>query len=221
MDYIKYFIPADSTEQEILLALLSAFPFDSFEEGEKGLSAFIPKKEHDKLLEENLSNLLNERGLSAGVSEIAYKNWNAIWEAGFDPILVEGKCLVRAKFHDPDPKIPMEIVIQPEMAFGTGHHSTTYLMMKAMFELDFKGKSVLDYGCGTGILSILASKLGANKVMAIDNDGLAYDNTLAQLALNGIENVTTKQATLEETEVNSYDIILANITWDTSIFKND
>lgn len=211
MDYLKYFIPASAAEQEILLALLSEFSFDTFEEGEEGLSAFMPLAAKDADQQAKIEQMLSDRGLNSQIETIAHKNWNAIWEAGFEPIRIPGVCLVRAKFHEPEAEFPLEIIIQPEMAFGTGHHATTYLMMKRMADLSFSGKNVLDFGCGTGILAILASKLGANKVVANDNDPLAVDNTIQQLQLNGIVNVSTHLATLDELERGTFDIILANI----------
>ncbi|NNE30511.1 MAG: 50S ribosomal protein L11 methyltransferase, partial [Saprospiraceae bacterium] len=143
--------------------------------------------------------------------EIPHENWNAKWESEFEPIVIPGKCIVRAPFHTASPNLPLEIIIQPKMAFGTGHHATTYLMMERMFELDFKGKTVLDYGCGTGILSILASKLGAIEVFAVDNDPLAVENCLEQLALNNVLNAKVIQNDTPELDNQKFSCILANI----------
>ena len=162
-------------------------------------------------IKEKLDKIVQSLALKAIETKVPYQNWNKSWEESFRPITIPGKCCVRARFHPPQPEFPMEIVIQPQMAFGTGHHATTYLMMDRMFDLDFKGKKVLDYGCGTGILAILASKLGALSIDAIDIDPLSYENTIENLRENQISNTNCYEGTLDMLAENQYDIILANI----------
>jgi len=211
MNYYKYSIKADAATQEIVLALLGELPFDSFVESTDEISAFVPESEWSTDFDSKAIDILAKIGLKRSLEPIPHQNWNAKWEANFEPITIPGKCLVRASFHPAQPKYPYEILIQPQMAFGTGHHATTYLVMDRMFEAPIKGKKVLDYGCGTGILAILASKLGANTIDAIDNDPLSTENTAENLATNEITNVNCYLGTIEKLKGQEYDVILANI----------
>src|SRR5690606_36306635 len=145
--------------------------FDTFEVQPDGFSGYIATEQLN--LEAVESLLIHQPpGFDVRylVNENAPRNWNAEWERNFDPVVIDDRCYVRATFHEPDPSYPYEIVIDPKMAFGTGHHQTTSLMMHYMLETKFEGKRVLDMGCGTGILAILAAKLGATAILAIDND---------------------------------------------------
>jgi len=211
MDYYKYSIKADSPTQEIVLALLSELPFDSFLESSEQIEGFIPHKDWSDGINHKVSEILQGLGLQHELELIPHQNWNAKWEAEFEPITIPGKCVVRALFHPPQPEFPYEILIQPQMAFGTGHHATTYLVMNSMFSIDFDSKKVLDYGCGTGILAILASKLGAYTIDAIDNDPLSTENTADNLITNEIANVNCFLGTIEKLVEKEYDVILANI----------
>jgi ribosomal protein L11 methyltransferase len=139
------------------------------------------------------------------------KNWNEEWEKNYSPVLIAGKCFVRAPFHEPMPGIPHEIVIEPKMAFGTAHHETTQLMVEWLLEQDVEKKTVLDMGCGTGILAILANKLGASYVIGIDNDEWAWRNALENFSLNGVENGEALLGDAGKVEMGRYDLILANI----------
>lgn len=145
------------------------------------------------------------------VKEIADQNWNAEWEKNFEPILVDDKCAVRAPFHNPVTGFAMEIVIEPKMSFGTGHHATTWLMMRALFDLDLKGKKLLDMGSGTGVLAILAEKLGAASCDAIDIDEWAYENALENMQRNGCRRVHCALGGADLLGEKKYDVILANI----------
>jgi ribosomal protein L11 methyltransferase len=145
------------------------------------------------------------------VNVIEQKNWNEVWESNFEPIQIRDKVYVRATFHQPKPDFPLEIVIDPKMAFGTGHHETTSMMMDLMLDADFWAKEVLDMGCGTGILAILASKLGAKDVTAIDYDPVCYDSTIENSALNDINNIKAIYGSKEAIPNVQFDIILANI----------
>src|SRR5690606_5098008 len=137
------------------------------------------------------------------------QNWNKLWESNFQPITIDDICYVRATFHEPRPTVPYEIVIDPKMSFGTGHHQTTSMMLSYILEDDFEGKDVLDMGCGTGILAILASKRGAKHVLAVDYDEICVDSVEENKSLNGVSSITTALGSEECIEGKSFDIILA------------
>lgn len=218
MDYTEVnfaIVPFSQEQAEIITALIAEIGFDSFTQNDEELNAYIPSKDFDKeALDQIMGNLLFDSKISYTVTEIKDQNWNQEWEKNFNPIAVENHCFVRAPFHAPRPEYKMEIIIEPKMAFGTGHHVTTWLMLNELFSLDLKNKTVLDMGCGTGILAIAAEKLGAKKVVAIDNDGWAYENTIENTSTNGcskIEPVLGDATTLQTTFTTHFDIILANI----------
>ena len=198
--------------REILIAELSQLPYESFLETENGLKAYIREADFD------IASLQELNVLTFGKSQIDYvtriipeENWNAKWEADFDPILVDGLCLVRAPFHETQ-DVAYEIVIMPKMSFGTGHHETTFLMIRQMLQLDLIGKNVLDMGCGTGVLAILACKMGAKKVRAIDIDEWSYTNSFENAKSNDCNGIEIEQGDVELLKgPESYDIILANI----------
>ena len=159
--YKSYTIQSNS---EILLGLLTAYPFESFEEHDGYMIAYIPEDECDQITYDEIHNTIQRFEIEYEVKTIEPQNWNALWEASFEPVVVDDFCVVRADFHDKPENIQYDIVINPKMAFGTGHHETTYMMMSAMKDLDFVDKTVFDYGCGTGILAILASKMGCKSI---------------------------------------------------------
>lgn len=198
--------------RDILTAELAELGFDTFEETENGFKAFIPAAS----FQENAIRLLLEQyadqfTFEYQIGEIEQQNWNAVWESNFEPLEIAGKIHVRATFHEAKPDFPYEIVIDPKMAFGTGHHQTTSLVMAMMLEEDFKAKKVLDMGCGTGILAILAEKLGASELDAIDYDPLCYESTLENTALNHCHHIQALCGSKEVIPDRLYDIILANI----------
>src|SRR5690606_25029937 len=149
--------------------------------------------------------------MSYTVTTIQPQNWNALWESNFQPIFIKDKVCVRATFHEPHPDYPLEILIDPKMAFGTGHHQTTSLMMEYILEEDFDGKSVLDIGCGTGIWGILASKLLAASVVAIDNDPVCVESSKENRQLNNISNMEVFEGSFDAIPNNKFEVILANI----------
>ena len=186
--------------------------FDTFEEVDFGFKAYIPAVDFDKEdLDDQLELLHQVLTFSYEVNLIPHKNWNAVWESNFQPIQIKDQIWVRATFHEPRPDFPFEIVIDPKMAFGTGHHQTTSMMMDFMLDTVFTGKKVLDMGCGTGILAILASKKGATAITAIDNDPICCESTKENAVLNGIENITVFCGSKEVIPNETFDIILANI----------
>ncbi|MFK8007274.1 MAG: 50S ribosomal protein L11 methyltransferase [Saprospiraceae bacterium] len=211
MDYLKFEFQTNPENNEMLIALLGELPFESFEENDQGLNAYIQVKNETPEVDERVLELKDLFEFSHQKIVIKYQNWNAVWESNFDTIVVRDFCGIRADFHKPLTEVKHEIVINPKMAFGTGHHETTWMMMSIMESLDFIGKNVFDYGCGTGILAILASQLGAKKIDAIDIELPSYENTLENARINNIENIKSIHGTLEKVDDQMYDIILANI----------
>jgi ribosomal protein L11 methyltransferase len=207
---------------DLLIAELGEIGFESFEENLKGFKAFIPVEEFDadKLNAITIPEAEGEEvKFTFSVETINSRNWNQEWESNFEPVDVKGECYIRAPFHEEKPDYKYQIVIEPKMSFGTGHHETTTLMVEWMLETEFAGKSVLDMGCGTGILAILASIKGANPVLAIDNFPYAYENTLENIEKNGTTNVRAELGDALLLGEEKFDIILANIT--KNVLKED
>ena len=200
--------------REIAIAWLDGLGFSMFEDSEQGLVAFAKQSDlQEEGIQEVLTSLAEIAVVSVDKSWIKSENWNAQWEADFEPIDVVGKILMRAPFHAP-PQTGLDIIIQPEMSFGTGHHPTTWQMMYGLLDLNLAGKSVLDVGCGTGVLAIAAKKMGASEVVAFDVDEWSHQNTLANLERNSLINqITTFQGSIKDLpkRFNSFDVILANI----------
>ncbi len=224
MDYTKVSFSIKHNSQEnrdITSALLSQFEYDTFEETEIGIDAFIKKEVFNKeAIETVLTILKNSFEISYSTEEIKHKNWNEVWESNFNPIFINEDCVIRANFHKINPLPAIDIVINPEMAFGTGHHQTTFLAAQELFEMKIKNKYILDMGCGTGILSIIASILGAKEIIAIDNDIDAVNSTKKNLKLNNIKN--TKAILGDAGQLKKYtnfDLIIANIN--RNILLND
>jgi len=197
---------------EILSAQLSEIDFESFVETDEGLLAYIPEEKFD---EKNLKDLqlLNsdEFRISYNSKIIKNQNWNKVWESNFKPIIIAERCGVRASFHPEFKNIEHEIIINPQMSFGTAHHETTAMMIELMLDMKFKGKSVLDFGCGTSVLSILAAKLGAENITAVDNDEWAYENSLENIKLNNLENINVFYGDSQIIKNKKFNIIIANI----------
>ena len=195
---------------EILMAELIEIGFDSFTEEHDGILAYIQKDlfNENELLEIHL--LKNEEvKISYDFQEMPNINWNEEWEKNFEPIYVDDKVLIRAEFHTPNLELH-EIIIQPKMSFGTGHHPTTHLMIQQMLEMDFENKTVLDMGCGTSVLAIFAKQKGAGKVVAIDIDEWSVENSKENAERNNVE-LQISQGTAENLGKEKFDIILANI----------
>ncbi|MCB0584283.1 MAG: 50S ribosomal protein L11 methyltransferase, partial [Phaeodactylibacter sp.] len=195
MDYYCYDIKAPDALKEIALAFLSELPFDSFEEAEDGLCAYLRMDQHSDWVESELSGIADRLSLSYERRLIPSRNWNKLWESNFSPIRVGDFCGVRADFHEPMERVEYEIVISPRMAFGTGHHATTYMMIERMAGEDFHALKVLDYGCGTGILAILADKMGAAHIDAVDIEKAAYENTLDNARANDCGHISAFHGT--------------------------
>lgn len=199
-------------QNDFLIAFFSEIGFDSFEEiSENHLTGYI----EDLLFSETaicdiLENLETFQLITYNFESLENKNWNEIWEKSFEPILVDDLCAVRAPFHPPFSTI-YEIVIEPRMAFGTGHHATTEMMISIMLKLDFAGKKVLDFGCGTAILAILSDKMGASKVFANDIEEPAEENSVSNAKLNNCNKIEVKLGGIEVVPDDDYEIILANV----------
>ena len=214
MNYIELSVTVTPKEtgSDVLIAELSEIGFDSFVDSDKGFSAYIPE---DLFLKEQLVELFSKY---ANTFEIEYneknipqQNWNKEWESNFEPIDVVGQCYIRAPFHEPKPGYKYDIIIEPKMSFGTGHHQTTQLMMQKLLTLDIKNRSLLDMGCGTGILAIAASKMGADTITAVDIDEWSYTNSIENLQKNNIENVRMQKGGAELVSGKTFFTILANI----------
>ena len=196
---------------EILIAELGYAGFESFVETEFGVTAYIQKEDWKSNILEDI-NILNsdEFKITYEYNEIEQTNWNEEWEKNFNPIIVDDICTVRAPFHK-KPKTDYDIVIEPKMSFGTGHHETTHMMIQYILKNDFKGKSVLDMGCGTGVLAIIADKKGAKVIDAVDYDNWCYLNSLENVARNNSKNINVIEGDASVLEGKKYDVIIANI----------
>lgn len=213
--------PANSVVNEILTALTAEIGCDSFDESETGMNAYIPEADFDQVaLDAILASATFEEKVSYEINTIAEKNWNEEWEKNyFQPINVDNKCVIHSTFHTDYPEVEYEIIIDPKMAFGTGHHATTSQMVSAILEMDLKEKSVLDMGCGTGVLAMLAAMKGADPILAIDIDPWSYDNTLENMGINNITNIEVKCGDASLLSQGTFDVILANIN--RNILLND
>lgn len=214
MTYFELSLTVAPEFSEILVAELAQIGFESFTEEPDGLKAYIREDEfNEPLLTELLIRYEELTPLAYALERIEPRNWNAEWEQSYEPIDVVGRCLVRASFHPAaGQEFEVEIVINPKMSFGTGHHETTALMLEHQLDLDQVDKTVLDVGCGTGILAIMAAKRGAARVRAFDIEEWAAENGLENVQLNGVaDRVTVRQGTLQTEPEAAYDVVLANI----------
>lgn len=210
-NYISCDIQVSSDLMDILVAEMGDLGFEGFIENENGFEAYLPAADFK---EQDLIALLENYNLPSAALQIkvvAPQNWNADWERNFEPVCIDTTLRIRAPFHAPDPAFPLELLIQPKTSFGTGHHETTYTIMRLMLEMEMQGKTVFDYGSGTGILAILAMKLGAQEVFANDIDLWAAENIYENMALNAVDGISFLQGDLSVAPAGPYDIILANI----------
>jgi ribosomal protein L11 methyltransferase len=214
MQYCQFLFEAIAEDQkDILVALLSAAGFEGFEEEGDSLKAFIKAADLDQ---QAFDLIMQERNITYSQSFIQEKNWNEIWEAGFspveilDPVTLLPFAIVRAGFHAPETRLIHELIVTPKMSFGTGHHATTYLVMERMSQLFFEDRSVIDFGTGTGVLAILAEKMGAAKVLAIDNDDWSINNAKENIRANGCSRISLEKAETIPAPAKA-EIVLANI----------
>lgn len=211
MDYYKYKILCKAEVSEILIAFLGELPFDTFQEAENGLDAFVPDKLHSENIYKAVEELSQQFDFQFEKEFIKAQNWNKVWESNFQPIIVDDFCGIRANFHEPINQVKHEIVLDPKMAFGTGHHETTHMMIQQMESLDFKDKKVFDYGCGTGILAILAAKLGAKDITAVDIELASFENTIENAEINNVTSINCIHGDLSDIKESGFEVILANI----------
>lgn len=199
--------------REVLVAELAELGFDSFVETETGVQAYIPSSEFsENLLKALMTSNMEDQKIAWTIVEMLDQNWNAEWEKNFEPIIVEDKCLIRAPFHNDLPAYELEIVIEPKMSFGTGHHATTYLIVAELMDMNIHGRSVLDMGSGTGVLAIAAEKRGAAACDAIDIDEWAFENATENIERNQCKSIHCLLGGAEVIPSGKfYDIILANI----------
>lgn len=208
MNYLQIeFETLNEVESEMLVALLADAGFESFEEKDNSLLAFIKEAGFE---EDSLEEILKIIPVNYAITVMPQQNWNAQWESSFEPIVVNDFVAIRAAFHQPVAAVKHEIIITPKMSFGTGHHATTYMMIEQMEALDFAGKKVVDFGTGTAVLAILAEKMGAASIYAIDYDEWSIENSIENAAANNCTRIKLVKA---ETiaPMDTYDIILANI----------
>jgi ribosomal protein L11 methyltransferase len=205
--FIKIEIETTSPdESEILIADLADIKFYAFEQEENSLFAYVKEEDFD---EEKLNEVLPAKTFFTK-NIIDDKNWNQQWESELQPVIIKDFAAIRASFHEPVKNIKHELIITPKMSFGTGHHDTTFLMIEMMEAINFQQKSVIDFGTGTGVLAILAEKLGASKILAIDNDDWSINNTLENVEANECSHILVEKGdTLKG--IPAVDIILANI----------
>jgi ribosomal protein L11 methyltransferase len=211
--YSRLQVICDPEFSELLMAEIGEIGFESFLETDKGFEAYVELENYDK---EQLQAIKDKYSKHTTIvfyqDRIQKQNWNEEWEKSYQPIIVDGKCLIRADFHKIEDKYPYELIITPKMSFGTGHHQTTYLMVKNQMAIDHRNKKVMDAGCGTAILSVMASKLGAREVEAFDIDEWSVSNGKENIEVNGCTNIRHQQGKLSELSFEGkFDIILANI----------
>lgn len=230
MEYIELDCKVEPAGEntEILIARLSDIGFSMFEESATGVKAYIESGLFSQAALEQMTAFPPDHQVKVEykVSKMPDVNWNELWESNFQPVVIGKDIYVRAEYHQPDPSFKYELVIQPRMAFGTGHHATTSLVMESMLGLDFHEKNVLDMGCGTGILAILASKMGAKHLVAIDIDENATENTVVNCKRNDIKNVKVVTGGAEASGKEKFDFVLANINRniileDLPLYKNN
>jgi ribosomal protein L11 methyltransferase len=225
MNYYKINLklkPPTEIHRDVLSALLVNIGFESFVETDNGLDAFIPEKDYSaKAIAGILENFpLSDVQIQYSVEFIKSEDWNEAWEKHFfQPIIIDNRVIIHSSFHQDIPQLPYDIVIDPKMAFGTGHHVTTLLMVSYLLELDLNNQALLDMGCGTAVLAILAKMQGAHPVTAIDNDKWAYENALENIRLNNTLSIRVLLGDANLLENDNYDIIFANIN--RNILLND
>jgi ribosomal protein L11 methyltransferase len=215
MNYLEYSFnkPDIDLKQEVFIALLNEEGYEGFLESDDYLKVYLPENQKDEIRLNEILNLISNANHQPPYTcmLIPEKNWNEQWESDFQAIEIGTDVRIRASFHVIDKRFNYDLLIDPKMSFGTGHHSTTRLMIRAMLGHDFRALRVLDMGCGTGVLGILASKMGASSVLAIDIDEWSYHNSLENVKNNHCRNIEVCLGDIDQAQKERYDIILANI----------
>ena len=213
MDFLTVNITCGELQRDLLIAELDVLGFSAIQELPEGLTASLEGQTFDEAaLKKAISRYETMGPIGYSVEKVAKTNWNEAWEKNFDPVIVDDRVLVRAPFHDIKGDFDHEILIMPKMSFGTGHHATTAQMLSLQLEVDFQDRSVLDVGTGTGVLAIMALKLGASYVEATDIDDWCIENSLDNLSLNGFGGIRVKQGEIQKLSFDrTFDIVIANI----------
>ena len=229
MDYIEFTLNLlPETDPEVVMAILSEAGFESFDDNDGPLRGYIPETLFDPAGVLPVLDEMVEKGwILYRYETVQSQNWNAVWESNYNPVMIDGQCRVRAPFHPPDKEFRYDLLIEPKMSFGTAHHETTELMISMLLqeEATLKGQRVLDMGCGTGVLAILADKMGAGACVAIDNDDWAFENALDNKEKNKAASVTILRGDAGNIPEPAYDLIMANINRnvllrDLSVYNN-
>ena len=212
-EYFALTFDTGGFDTEICMAMLGQWPFESFHEEGNTITGYILKHDITRELTESIDEMKGRYFHDYDMHLVPHQNWNAVWESSFNPVAVDSYCYIRAAFHPGQSEgFKHEVLIAPKMAFGTGHHATTYMMIQAMSGIDFRGKEVLDFGCGTGILSVVAAKEGAKHILGVDIQPEARENSIEHAMLNHVETVCEfAEAGLEYAVGRTFDVILANI----------
>ena len=212
MYHTRLQVSCDHEYAEILMAEIAETGFETFLETEKGFEAYVEMEKFEMDQLEFIKQKYAGQILEFHQDRIEKQNWNEQWEKSYEPVVVEGKCIIRADFHNITERYPYELIITPKMSFGTGHHQTTYLMIKNQMDIEHRNKRVMDAGCGTAILSVMASKLGAREIQAFDIDEWSVSNGRENIEVNECRNIFQYQGKLEDLNIEGlFDIILANI----------
>lgn len=214
IDYIEVEVQVNPKQPgtDLLITLLAENGFESFAETPTGFQAWIPREQ----FHEDLLLAVNQLDAELGVASCSWKivpgqNWNAEWESSYQSVRIDNRLLIRAPFHEPDPSVGIELIIQPQQSFGTGHHPTTLLIAEKLLTLPLSARYIMDLGCGTGVLAILAHRLGAGKVEGVDIEGPAVENSIENARNNNAESIVFTQGTADVLQGKAYDVILANI----------
>lgn len=213
MDYIEVKITGlKDFDPDIVVAFLSELEFESFSDNDEGLLAFCRSDLfNEPKVTSYLGQLHEATGAEYSVRAIPPENWNARWEQEYQPVVINELCRIRAPFHAPANEFLFDIIIEPKMSFGTAHHETTSMMLELLLKEEFEGTTVLDMGCGTGVLAILAALKQADRVVAVDTDEWAFQNTQENISRNGVPQITAIHGNIESVPGESYDFIFANI----------
>lgn len=212
-EYFSLTFDTKGYDNEILMAMLGVYPLESFHEDGNTLIAYILKHDITRDLLEAVQDAEGKWFETFRMDLVPHQNWNEVWESSFNPIAINDYCYIRAEFHKtPENKFKHEIIIAPKMAFGTGHHATTYMMIEAMSQIDCRDKTVFDFGCGTGILSVVAAKEGARSVVGVDLQPESKENSDEHAKLNGVvDQCTFFEGGIDLVRQQKFDVILANI----------
>lgn len=208
--YLEYEFVADRDHFEIVIAFLSQYAFESFQEKEDRVLGWVQESNMPIDFEKTIRNVIPVP-FEVNHRIVPNKNWNAEWESQFEPVVVDDFCCIRADFHENEAGIKYDIVINPKMAFGTGHHETTEMMVRYMASMDIEGKSIFDFGTGTGVLAILAHKMGAKHIVGIDNDANAVENAIENIKCNQTPSIIISDRDISSYRNERYDLILSNV----------